>query len=112
MKFGHPARRCYHKVNLVCKICHSNHHTYLHNENIEESTDESPTQSNAAVTMSTNTSVNPSSKVIFQTAKAVLLNDKHQSIKVNVLFDPGSDRSYVRKQSCERLNLKCHENCV
>ena len=112
MKFGHPARRCYHKVNLVCKICHSNHHTYLHNENIEESTDESPTQSNAAVTMSTNTSVNPSSKVIFQTAKAVLLNDKHQSIKVNVLFDPGSDRSYVRKQSCERLNLKFHEETL
>ena len=115
MKFGHPARDCYHKSNLICKICHANHHTFLHNENSkfeDANVDSTSSQSNNAVTMSTNTSRNPSQKVIFQTAKAILLDEKHQGVKVNVLFDPGSDRSYIKRSNCEKLRLKFHEETL
>ena len=113
MKRGHSSKKCYHKSSLLCKICSLNHHTFLHNKDFtaEEGKHETSSISNI-VKMSTNASRQIRPKVIFQTARAYLKNEKHHKVKVNVLFDPCSDRSYVRKAISQQLNMKYHEESL
>ena len=45
--------------------------------------------------------------MLLQTAKAVPTNDQAKlSTRVRILFDSGSQRSYVTEQVCSRLRLK------
>ena len=50
--------------------------------------------------------------VIFQTANAYMGNTKGQRVRVKIMFDPGSDRSYVRKEICKHISLDYHEEML
>ena len=44
--------------------------------------------------------------MLLQTASAFLTNDDPQEIQARVVFDTGSQISYIRKNIAESLNLK------
>jgi len=98
-----------------CRNCDGKHHQSIcaridtpaedqrnpnRNENLKESQNETTT-----VTMTTTTNSMTKGTVLLQTAICMVVNSSH-SIPVRMLFDNGSQRSYVSSSVSSRLNLK------
>ena len=57
--------------------------------------------------ITTTTMIAPTEKVILQTAIATLENPcTHEQITSRILFDSGSQRSYISKEMMQKLSLK------
>ena len=107
----HAIRNC--RSNGKCFKCSSNrHHTSICDQNkvkFENSNDvkgsEKCPETDDQVSMVTGVSSNPTS-VILQTAKATVCNTaESQRVKVRILLDPGSQRSYITEELASVLKL-------
>lgn len=113
LKTGHGANKCF--KTKKCRNCDGNHHQSIctkidtpaedhrnpnRNENWKESKNESTT-----VTTTTTANAMTKGTVLLQTASCMAVNSSN-SIPVRVLFDNGSQRSYVSSSVSSRLNLK------
>lgn len=114
MKKNHSTAQCYHKATLECKTCKSNtHHTFLHvDKPVSNNKEPSQTGSGKPIKLSTVTNIPPIKTILFQTANANLKNDKHQTVKAKLLFDPCSDRSYITTEASRRIKLKYHDETL
>ncbi|MCP4479237.1 MAG: DUF1759 domain-containing protein, partial [Planctomycetaceae bacterium] len=96
LRMGHRANQC--QSNRVCKICKGPHHPVLCTspENQAESTSN-------VLTATTSTK----NIVLMQTATAFVVNGENgERTKATILFDSGSQKSYVTKDLMNRLKLK------
>lgn len=98
MKKNHRIKDCRKLMYLKCKRCGSNkHHTILHSDKIEHG------QSALVVRVETN-----ERKIIMQTTQANLRGIDNKIVKVRVLLDTGSERSFITKQVAQQLSLESH----
>ena len=109
---GHLARSC----ESVCDVCQGNHHKILCRKESAENRETEKPEENSEETESTESSVNISClskarehQVLLQTAKVKVKGPKRQIVYANVLFDSGSDQSYVSSDFSRKLNLRCVE---
>ena len=113
LKTGHGVINCF--KTKKCRHCDGKHHQSIcpkidtpteeqrntnQNENSNESQNESTT-----VTKTTTANSLTKGTVLLQTASCMAVNGSN-SIPVRVLFDNGSQRSYVSSSVSSRLNLK------
>ncbi len=99
LRYGHSSTSC--RTNRTCKNCGGKHHEALcfkdqkGNNKPPESTRDVSNQENSTVTASAK--VNSSCIMLMQTAKAYVYGgeDKGSKTLVNILFDSGSQKSYV-----------------
>ena len=96
LKTGHLAKECERK----CKKCGGGHHQIICFKSKEKSVAEQAEQ--ASVT----TMVNDKKQILLQTAKAyALAADDVTKIPITILFDSGSQRSYVSEAMKKKLSL-------
>ena len=97
----HAARNC--RSKRVCFICKSsNHHTAIctKNEVVEEN-------QNEGINNQTVNVANSSTSVLLQMAKGVVSdNSERCCVAVNILFDLGSQRTYISDKIVSQLHLK------
>ena len=112
LKTGHNARNCFHTKK--CRHCEGKHHQSICAMSTPAEDQRNPTRNNVAretqtenATVTTTTTANSVTKgtVLLQTASCMAVNGSN-SIPVRVLFDNGSQRSYVTTSLTSRLNLK------
>ncbi|XP_068757562.1 uncharacterized protein [Montipora capricornis] len=105
---GHVVRVC--KNTKVCRHCGESHHQSICPSVSSSSSDERPTTSPPEQEVSNTTTTNTignKGTVLLQTAKAIAFDeDNSKSTYVRILFDNGSQRSYVTSSLKSRLNLK------
>jgi len=113
LKANHKTRECLN--TKTCRLCHQRHHQSICgslSQKIESFIPSTlpPTSSNEepVVETSNNTSSTKNTEtILLQTARAVASNkDTGFSFKVRILFDSGSQRSYVTEHLCSKLKLK------
>ena len=108
LKPGHVASVC--KNPKTCRHCGERHHqsicTTLSKHRSEEKSTTKPSEGEFSNTTTTNT-VRDKGTVLLQTARATAINEENsKSTEVRILFDNGSQRSYVTSSLMSRLNLK------
>ena len=100
----HRARQC--ESAKKCKHCHKKHHQSI----CDKSTPCEPTappSEPTGTTANTSNTAKGGKLVLLQTAQAVASDDTgKRSVNVRILFDTGSQRSYVTDALVRRLNLK------
>jgi hypothetical protein len=107
LRKGHPARSC--TSERKCRHCSGRHHQSIcaqinkKNDNEAAKNEEPKLETNSNLTV-TATRVSKGT-VLLQTARAIATNGK-KSIPVRVLFDTGSQRTYITNSVQKRLNLK------
>ena len=113
LKANHKTRECL--STKTCRLCHQKHHQSICNSLSQQVEPFVPSSlppvslpTDGSVATSNNTSSNKNAKtVLLQTARAVAYNhDTESSSRVRILFDSGSQRSYVTEQLCSRLKLR------
>ena len=106
MKKGHKASECRSKDR--CKNCNGGyHHTSICDKQVvEELPAVEQTSSKIVVQEATATSVHASSgaKIALQTAQGYVTADNSKSIKCRIMFDSGSQRSYITTELANMLN--------
>ena len=110
----HISRNC--RSNSRCSNCRGRHHSSICTTNQGQSSSgrppTAPSTSANAVQSSTTTAVclNPHTPVLLQTAMMVI-DDASQgpvtTMEVRAILDTGSQRSYVKSDIRDALNLKC-----
>ena len=112
LKKRHRIADC--RSNLLCKSCNGNHHTTICSKvsGNPQVAQDSPTVHASPVPTAPPVSqcsrvgtVGTSDRVALQTAQAVVENGE-ESMRVRVLFDSGSHRSFVTSSLVSRLNLE------
>ena len=105
---GHVVSVC--KNTKVCRHCGESHHQSICPSLSSSRSDERPTTSPPEQKVSNTTTTNTvrnKGTVLLQTAKAIAFNeDNSKSTRVRILFDNGSQCSYVTSSLKSRLNLK------
>ena len=114
LRKGHLSRNC--RSSNRCKRCHGKHHTSICEKGFHSR--EQPNLSNPvelnpdapAYTPSSTTSAVCSTKgraILLQTARAVIYNPVKQkrTVEVRLLFDSGSQRSYLTERAMKLLEL-------
>ena len=100
----HRARQC--KSAKRCKHCHKKHHQSI----CDKSTPCEPTappSEPTGTTANTSNTAKGGKLLLLQTARAVASDDTgKRSVNVRILFDTGSQRSYMTDALVRRLNLK------
>eukprot|EP00794_Sanderia_malayensis_P015495 gene15495-biopygen11959 len=99
MKIGHTAKRC--QSTIKCRNCGKRHNTATcEGEKHEEV--------KAKEEESTSTMASKGREgVLLQTAQAIVYgDDKTKKTKINILFDGGSQRSYITEELKKKLGLK------
>ena len=103
LRTGHVVKNCQSKSR--CRKCHQKHNTAICDRKNEASNSEDKTISTER-TLTTATS-KEKVNVLLQTAKvSVFGDDKEKRVGVNVLFDGGSQKSYVTEKLKNKLALK------
>lgn len=105
LKIGHQAQVC--SSSSKCYICQKKHNTAICNQRRggdEEKPEKRPEkESEKAVTATSN----ERKDVLLQTANTYAFGeDRSKKVAVNVLFDSGSQKSYVTEDLKKKLNLK------
>ena len=105
LKTGHQSKSC--QSSSKCYICQKKHNTAICNQRRggdEEKTEKKPEkESETAVT----TTANERKDVLLQTANTYAFgDDRSKKVEVNVLFDSGSQKSYITDDLKKKLNLK------
>ena len=114
LKGNHRANECRRTIN--CRKCHRRHHHSICMSNAERESGGAAqgavapenarvTQTNPEITTA-NTATGTSTSVILQTATVLARGADGKSIPVRVLFDSGSQRSYVAESLKKRLGLE------
>ena len=99
LKVGHVAKDCFSKGR--CQNCNGKHNTLL----CQKSSQDNQSTANEMKSITTS-SVKQKTNVLLQTAKAFAFgNDRSQKIPVNILFDGGSQKSYVTEEIKNKLSL-------
>ena len=114
LKANHKTREC--SSTKTCRLCHKKHHQSICNSLSPQAEPFAPSSSstqsivpsqdvkNSVTTTSTN---NGGRTVLLQTARAIATNnDTNSTTQVRILFDSGSQRSYVTERVCAKLRLK------
>lgn len=114
LRKGHQDKQCQSDKN--CRNCNKRHHqaisdkvhTKVHVSMMEDSADSETTNTTiSATTTTTNANVRQLKTVLLQTARAVALNETgEKSTQVRILFDSGSQRSYITENLRSKLKLK------
>ncbi len=105
-KTGHTAYRCNSKKQ--CKICHKKHHHAICDQDKQEN-QSSRNYATEPETTTTGTSTVKTShtKVLLQTATAyVSSKNTSRPVKAKILFDSGSQRSYITNAMATKLKLQ------
>ena len=107
LRTGHIVKDCLSKSR--CKKCHQKHNTAICNQKNEPSSSENkPTSSERTLTTATS---KEKVQVLLQTARAsVFGRDREKRVGVNVLFDGGSQKSYVTEKLKNKLALETEGN--
>ena len=109
---GHEASYC--KSEKNCRYCNKRHyqsicdqvHTKVHVSVLEENTTNESETTSATTGTNANVSKQPKT-VLLQTARAVALEETGEtSTSVRILFDTGSQRSYITENLRSKLKLK------
>ena len=104
LRFGHNAKEC--QNPKTCRHCQERHHQSICS--LLDQPRPKPRDVPTEETKITTTTVGSKAKgtVLLQTAKAMAFNeDNSKSTQVRILFDNGSQRSYVTSDLKSRLNL-------
>ena len=115
---GHRAAEC--RKNHNCKNCRESHHTSIcNNEQQEQDVNESdgsgvvvgishiPGNGEPPVVESSGLHLRNGGSITLQTAQAILrIKDGKEPVKCRVLFDSGSQRSFVTTAHCEIVGRK------
>jgi hypothetical protein len=108
LKQGHLSRMC--KSSIRCKRCHGRHHTSIcfkgaSNEGNEKQPDGLNPDAPPVRSPTLLTEVNV--PILLQTAQALLYSpDRSQHMTVKIIFDNGSQRSYITEQARKKLSLR------
>ena len=113
LKANHKTREC--SSTKTYRLCHKKHHQSICNSLSPQAEPFAPSSSstqsivpsqdvkNSVTTTSTN---NGGRTVLLQTARAIATNnDTNSTTQVRILFDSGSQRSYVTERVCAKLRL-------
>ena len=100
LKKNHVSKNC--KSNLRCRKCNKRHHTSI----CDPPKEHEKSTSNQTIT----TATKEQASVLLQTATAYAYGeDREKKIKVNILFDGGSQKSYITEDLKKRLALKAEK---
>ena len=101
LKTGHTTTNC--PANRKCRKCGGKfHHQSICLKGAQQTENEQSTQSEPIVTAT----VNGKNEVLLQTAQGYISGaGKSKKISVNILFDGGSQRSYVTEEVQRKLKL-------
>ena len=102
---GHRASNC--SVKAKCKNCNSSHHIALCEASLKDDKTHAGKKTetdNESKQVDTNVHVGTGSLVALQTARGVLRS--HRKVKVRVLFDGGSHRSFVTSKAASLASPK------
>ena len=124
LKKNHLIKTCSRFGEIGCKKCNSSYHnTILHEDRrvIEKNQDDKDRKDKVIIegektnvnkedvrkvnTQATSTRTHESSQAMYQTAVAILKDDKGGEEKVRVVFDTCSDSSFVKKSKASLLNM-------
>ena len=107
LRTGHISKVC--QSEARCKRCHQKHNTTICDQTIEPSSNENnPISSERTLTTATS---REKVQVLLQTARASVFGaDREKRVGVNVLFDGGSQKSYVVEKLKNKLALKTEGN--
>ena len=100
---NHVSKNCMSTRN--CRHCNHKHHQSIceavHNKNANRTRNLRMKQTMQRVTTTSSTGARKDRTVLLQTARAVAFNkENNRSIPVRILFDNGSQRSYVTDNAC------------
>lgn len=113
LKVGHLAKNC--KSSIRCIVCSRKHTTIMcptldSKETTKLSENRSEQPKPASKESTSLTSQNMAGPVLLQTLVVQLNTNETQSTTVRALIDSGSQRSYLLKETAERMNLKAEGN--
>ena len=106
LRKGHIAEKCESKYR--CNVCHRSHHISLCERNNRTSKDAQQTQEKSSETKEvSNLHVNLTTSILLQTAQAIIYNPVNplRRIVARIIFDSGSQRSYVSERVRRYLDL-------
>ena len=86
--------------NRACRKCTGRHHHSICQREREE-------QPETNVTVTASSQTRTSENILLQTARTFALKDNQsKKVPVRILFDSGSQRSYITDELCDKLNLR------
>ena len=101
LKYGHAAKNCFSKGR--CRQCNGRYNTFLCQKT---SQDDCSTPSEIETNSLATSTVKRKANVLLQTAKAFVFGeDRNEKIPVHMLFDSGSQKSYVTEEIKKKLSL-------
>ena len=106
LRKGHIAGKCESKYR--CNACHRSHHISLCERNSRSSKDAQQAQEKSLETKEvSNLHVNSAKSILLQTAQAIIYSpvNPQRRIVVRLIFDSGSQRSYVSERVRRYLDL-------
>ena len=113
LRIGHLAKECPNEKS--CRKCRGKHHASICEKKTgdnEGETSANETKTNVGRQSITATSRGPTTvgKVLLQTAKAVAVNPNNgKKCEIRILFDSGSQRSYISEEVKDKLQLKAEK---
>ena len=108
LKQGHLSRTC--RSSGRCGQCNGRHHSSIcfkaSKEEKPDSTNSVPLDPSAVPFKSASLLANDKGSILLQTAQALVYSpDKTKRMNLNIIFDNGSQRSYITERARERLRL-------
>eukprot|EP00112_Aurelia_sp_Birch-Aquarium-sp1_P002089 Seg1227.7 transcript_id=Seg1227.7/GoldUCD/mRNA.D3Y31 product="putative protein T16H12.2" protein_id=Seg1227.7/GoldUCD/D3Y31 len=101
-KFGHQAKTCYSEKR--CQNCNGKHNTAVCLKTEGSTSQDTATTTDSSITTS---AVKGRQNVLLQTAKTFAYGeDSSRKVPVNILFDCGSQKSYIAEGLKKKLSLK------
>ena len=86
--------------NRACRKCTGRHHHSICQREREE-------QPETNVTVTASSQTRTSENILLQTARTFAFKDNQsKKVPVRILFDSGSQRSYITDELCDKLNLR------
>lgn len=109
LKIGHIAKNCV--ARFTCFSCKRKHHVAIcrgkpHNNTDEEKQEDQESSANVAPAESTTHLIHDKNNILLQTARALITSNKAKcSANLRLLFDSGSQLSYISPRAQKLLNL-------
>ena len=108
LKLNHKSRDC--QANKSCRLCKKRHHQSIYNKaRPRDAVKSSGSTTNQVGTTTANTTnhVKNRQTIMLQTARVMAFGESDsQSVPARILFDNGSQMSYISEQLQKQLNLR------